>query len=57
MSHSLNRRTFLKASGASAAAASALAYPTASAKAQGSNERIRIGFIGPGGRGFGAQSR
>lgn len=54
MSQSLNRRTFLKASGASAAAASSLAFPTASAKAVGSNERIRIGFIGPGGRGFGA---
>ncbi len=53
MTQSFKRRSFLKAAGASAAA-STLALPTASARAQGANERIRIGFIGPGGRGFGA---
>jgi predicted dehydrogenase len=47
-----SRRTFLKTAGA-AVAASQL-YPTAPASAAGANERIRIGFIGPGGRGFGA---
>ena len=53
----VNRRDFLKTSGTAAvattAAASLLNAP-ASAKAAGSNDRIRIGFIGPGGRGFGA---
>ncbi len=47
-----SRRTFLKSAGA-AVAASQL-YPTAPASAAGANERIRIGFIGPGGRGFDA---
>ena len=53
----LNRRTFLKSSAASAAAATAVAglanAPAVAAKAN-QNEAIRIGFIGPGGRGFGA---
>ena len=52
MSESVNRRSFLKTSGTAAGAVTVLAR--ASAQAQGANERIRIGFIGPGGRGFGA---
>jgi len=52
--HDLSRRTFIKTSvAASAAAAGTFAVP-APARAYGANERIRIGFIGPGGRGFGA---
>jgi predicted dehydrogenase len=47
-----SRRTFLKTAGAAVAASQV--YPTAPASAAGANERIRIGFIGPGGRGFGA---
>ncbi|QDU39287.1 Inositol 2-dehydrogenase [Maioricimonas rarisocia] len=51
----VSRRGFLKASGTTALAGSALtALPAASARAARANERIRIGFIGPGGRGFGA---
>lgn len=52
--HDLSRRSFIKTSvAASAAAAGTFAAP-APARAYGANERIRIGFIGPGGRGFGA---
>jgi len=47
-----SRRTFLKTAGAAVAASQI--YPTAPASAAGANERIRIGFIGPGGRGFDA---
>lgn len=52
----INRRDFLKTSGTTAIAASAIAgLATAPALGAGnSNEAIRIGFIGPGGRGFGA---
>ena len=53
----VNRRDFLRTSGASAVAATAvggLAGAPAPARSAGSNQRIRIGFIGPGGRGFGA---
>jgi predicted dehydrogenase len=51
----VNRRDFLRTSGTAAVAASAVAgLMTAPASAADSNERIRIGFIGPGGRGFGA---
>ncbi|HBL48096.1 twin-arginine translocation signal domain-containing protein, partial [uncultured Gimesia sp.] len=52
----INRRDFLKTSGTTAVAASTIAG-LASAPAFGagnSNEAIRIAFIGPGGRGFGA---
>jgi len=53
----VTRRDFVRTSAASAAAASAaagvLAAP-APAKAIGAADRIRVGFIGPGGRGFGA---
>jgi len=45
-----NRRSFLKTSGTAAAAMTALS----AVQAAGANERIRIGFIGVGGRGFGA---
>ena len=50
-----NRRSFLKTS-AGAAALASLTPLTAAARtrAAGANERMRIGFIGPGGRGFGA---
>ena len=57
MDQTVNRRNFLKTSGTTAAAATAastLLSAPASAKPAKSNERIRIGFIGPGGRGFGA---
>ena len=47
----VNRRDFLKTSGTTAVASSAIAG-LATARAAGSNERIRIGFIGPGGQGF-----
>ena len=51
----VSRRGFLKTTGtvAAATAVASLAAP-APARAKGSNERLRIGFIGPGGRGFGA---
>jgi len=52
----VSRRGFLESSSAAAAAAGLagqLAAP-APARAAGANDRIRIGFIGPGGRGFGA---
>jgi predicted dehydrogenase len=47
----LSRRGFLCAS---TAAAGALAAGAAPASAANANSRLRIGFIGPGGRGFGA---
>src|SRR5512145_3145280 len=53
---SVSRRDFVKTTSAATAAvgaASMLAAP-APARAAGANSRIRIGFIGPGGRGFGA---
>ncbi|QDT09596.1 Gfo/Idh/MocA family protein [Planctomycetes bacterium K23_9] len=50
-----SRRNFLKASGAVAATASTVALTAKQTQAAaGSNDRLRIGFIGPGGRGFGA---
>jgi predicted dehydrogenase len=55
MAEAVNRRAFLQASGTAAAAASARhALPAGSARAAGSQERVRIGMIGPGGRGFGS---
>ncbi|WP_237227025.1 Gfo/Idh/MocA family protein [Rubinisphaera sp. JC750] len=51
----VNRRDFIKTTGTAAAvAAGTQLYPTTNARAAGSNGRLRIGFIGPGGRGFGA---
>ena len=50
-----SRRQFLKASATVATAASVVGLSAKSSQAApGSNERLRIGFIGPGGRGFGA---
>jgi len=46
-----SRRSFLRTTGAAAVAA--MASP-AIVHARGNNDRLRIGFIGPGGRGFGA---
>ena len=48
-----NRRSFLKA-GATVGAASVVSLPGRAKAASDSNDRLRIGFIGPGGRGFGA---
>ncbi len=48
----LNRRHFLKTSSVATGALAML--PTASASAKDGNQRLRIGMIGPGGRGFGA---
>ncbi len=51
----VDRRSFLKTSGATAIAGSGIVAAGAkTVSAAGSNERLRIGFIGPGGRGFGA---
>jgi len=52
----VSRRGFIQTSAAAAAAAGAVASVAAPApaRAQGAGSRIRIGFIGPGGRGFGA---
>jgi predicted dehydrogenase len=47
----LSRRSFMKSTAAVASAAGVIGAP-APARAYGANERIRIGFIGPGGRGF-----
>jgi predicted dehydrogenase len=53
--HSPTRRNFLKHSATAAATVSVIGLPARRAQAAaGSNERMRIGFIGPGGRGFGA---
>jgi len=52
MSSSVNRREFLKTSSVAAGTVTALA--STATQAQDANSRIRIGFIGPGGRGFGA---
>ena len=52
-----NRRNFIKSSTAAAAATVAAGALTSTATAAGTvspNAKIRIGFIGPGGRGFGA---
>lgn len=55
MPDAVSRRSFLKSSGTATIAGSALAgLAAAPASAANANERIRIGFIGPGGRGFGA---
>ncbi|MCG8450937.1 MAG: Gfo/Idh/MocA family oxidoreductase [Pirellulales bacterium] len=52
----VSRRKFMSTSASSAAAlgaAASLVAQTAPASAAGANERLQIGFIGPGGRGFG----
>jgi len=47
----VSRRTFIKSTGASAVAG--LATGSAVGQKRGSAETLRIGFVGPGGRGFG----
>ncbi|MCM2372063.1 Gfo/Idh/MocA family protein [Aporhodopirellula aestuarii] len=50
-----SRRNFIKQSAGAAAAATTIGLSAQRANAAaGANERMRIGFIGPGGRGFGA---
>ncbi|MEZ6087358.1 MAG: twin-arginine translocation signal domain-containing protein [Pirellulaceae bacterium] len=49
-----SRRGFMKTSAATAAIVSSVGGQLTPARAAGSNQRLRIGFIGPGGRGFGA---
>ena len=51
---STNRRQFIKASATTVGAASIVAGTARETKAADSNSKIRIGFIGPGGRGFSA---
>jgi predicted dehydrogenase len=51
--NSLNRRHFLKMTGTAAVVAGTVTSP-AVVRARNSNDKLRIGFIGPGGRGFGA---
>jgi predicted dehydrogenase len=52
----VTRRNFLKTSGATTLAAGVIVNPGAAknARAADANDKIRIGFVGPGGRGFGA---
>jgi predicted dehydrogenase len=50
----LSRRTFLNASTLAAVGAAGTTAASTRAVAADPNSRIRIGFIGPGGRGFGA---
>ena len=58
-----NRRQFLKKTGTAAAAVAALKVPVygagqaPSANVKGANEKIVIGYVGVGGRGFGAHVR
>lgn len=52
MANQVSRRTFVKATGAAAAAAAVVS--PAVVRAQTGNKKMRIGFVGPGGRGFGA---
>ncbi|MCA9045601.1 MAG: Gfo/Idh/MocA family oxidoreductase, partial [Planctomycetaceae bacterium] len=47
------RRQFMKTTGASVTVGAGATLLAASAQAAGSNERLRIGVIGPGRRGFG----
>ena len=51
--NNVSRRGFIKTASATAATVGALSAAVP-ARAQGANDRLRIGFIGPGGRGFGA---
>jgi len=53
MDKNVSRRDFVRTAAAGAAAAGLLAAP-GPASAIGAGDRLRIGFIGPGGRGFGA---
>lgn len=49
-----NRRKFMGQTAAAVGAAAAVTQATSSVQAAAANDKIRIGFIGPGGRGFGA---
>lgn len=49
-----NRRDFIKTSAGAVAATTALASTVSASPVPDANSKIRIGFIGPGGRGFGA---
>lgn len=49
-----SRRRFLATGAGAAAISTVAALPGRAAAAANANERLRIGFIGPGGRGFGA---
>ncbi len=53
-SEEVSRRTFLKQSGASALAAKTVVGVGSAAvlRAQGASQKLRIGFVGPGGRGM-----
>ena len=53
---STNRRNFLKASGTAAAAASAISFPTVTF-GKPDSRKLKIGFIGCGGRGTGAAAQ
>ena len=54
--HSTNRRTFIKASGTAAVAASTLAFPSVTF-GKPDSRKLKIGFIGCGGRGTGAAAQ
>ena len=49
-----SRRDFIKTSAGAVATASAVASVASAKSDRDANSKIRIGFIGPGGRGFGA---
>lgn len=49
-----NRRAFIRSTASSVGVAAAVAQAAKSSAAVNANSKLRIGFIGPGGRGFGA---
>ncbi|HEX3656666.1 MAG TPA: Gfo/Idh/MocA family oxidoreductase [Pirellulales bacterium] len=51
---SLSRRTFIRSTAGGVAASCAVAQTLAAPQPRAANERLRIGFIGPGRRGFAA---
>ncbi|MFQ5732921.1 MAG: Gfo/Idh/MocA family protein [Planctomycetaceae bacterium] len=57
MTADLNRRNFLAATGTAAAASALPGFATAAGNVAKTSDRLRIGFIGIGGRGFGAHVR
>ena len=54
VSRDSSRREFIKTSAGAVATASAVASVASAKSERDANSKIRIGFIGPGGRGFGA---
>jgi len=50
----VSRRQFIRSSGTAAISAGTLVSAAQSSEAAAANEKLRIGFVGPGGRGFGA---